>query len=217
MTETLIRKRFISKSEHRLLPALVLAVLAAGVATLSCAADLTADQVRQLLATADIDRPADLTGKDLSDLDLSNIDFKRANLSGANLFASRLVSSDLAGAKLARANLNGAWLMGTKFAGADLSGSSMLSLVILGGQVKDKPNFAGANLSGVRMIADLPGADLHGARLKGSGRLSGHPRRLTGEALNFERADPEFAELPCRKAPKRAKGRPVSAIGAPTP
>ena len=137
------------------LPAIVLAVLAAGVATLSCAADLTADQVRQLLATADLDRPADLTGKDLSDLDLSNIDFKRANLSGANLFASRLVSSNLAGAKLARANLNGAWLMGTKFAGADLSGSSMLSLVILGGQVKDKPNFAGANLSGVRMIADL--------------------------------------------------------------
>ena len=104
-------------------------------------------------------------GRDLSDLDLSNIDFRRADLSGANLFGARLVSSNLAGAKLARANLNGAWLMGAKFTGADLSGSSMLSLVILGGPVKEKPDFAGANLSGVRMIADLPGADLHGANL----------------------------------------------------
>ena len=41
----------------------------------------------------------------------------------------------------------------------------VVSLVILGGQVKERPNFAGANLSGVRMIADLPGVDLHGASL----------------------------------------------------
>ena len=140
----------------------ILLLLAISVGPLCCAAaDLTADQVRELLAKADRDRPADLAGKNLSDLDLSNIDFKGANLTGANLFASRLVSSNLAGAKLTRANLNGAWLMGATFAGADLSDSSMLSLVILGGQVKEKPNFAGANLSGVRMIADLPGADLH--------------------------------------------------------
>ena len=145
--------------------AILLLVLLLGAWPSTCAAaDLTADQVRELLASADQDKPADLTGKDLSDLDLSNVDFRRANLSGANLFATRLVSSNLAGAKLVRANLNGAWLMGTQFADADLSDSSMLSLVILGGQVKDRPNFAGANLSGVRMIADLPGADLHGAR-----------------------------------------------------
>src|SRR6266446_6112322 len=140
-----------------LIHAIALLVFAVGVVALSCAADLTADQVRDLLVRADRDRPADLTGKDLSDLDLSNIDFKRADLSGANLFAARLVSSNLAGAKLARANLNGTWLMGTNLAGADLADSSMLSLVILGGQVKERPNFAGANLSGVRMIADLPG------------------------------------------------------------
>jgi uncharacterized protein YjbI with pentapeptide repeats len=84
---------------------------------------------------------------------------------GANLFGTRLVSSNLAGAKLRRANLNGAWVMGANFAGADLSDSSMLSLVIIGGPVKDKPNFAGANLSGVRMIAELAQADLRGADL----------------------------------------------------
>src|SRR6266571_5633215 len=91
-----------------LIHVMVLLVVAVGVVPLSCAADLTADQVRELLARAARDKPVDLTGKDLSDLDLSNIDFKRANLSGANLFAARLVSSNLAGAKLVRANLNGA-------------------------------------------------------------------------------------------------------------
>jgi uncharacterized protein YjbI with pentapeptide repeats len=133
--------------------------------TLSFAADLTADQVREMLAKADPATRIDFTGRDLSDLELSRLDFKRADLSGANLFAARLVSSNLQGAKLARANLNGAWLMGTNFAGADLSGSSMLGLVVLGGDVKEKPSFARANLSGVRMIADLPGADLQGVDL----------------------------------------------------
>src|SRR5437899_3362190 len=146
----------------------LLAIFAVGASSLCHAADFTAAQVRDLLATADRNTPVDLAGKDLSDLDLNDIDFKRANLSGANPFGARLVSSNLAGAKLVRANLNGAWLMGTKFAGADLSGSTMLGLVILGGTVKEKPNFAGANLSGVRLIADLPGTDLRGADLSRS-------------------------------------------------
>src|SRR5206468_824528 len=102
----------------------VLVLAAMFFPNLSCAADFTAAQVRELLAKADSQKPADLVGKDLSDLDLSNIDFKRADLSAANLFATRLVLSNLAGAKLVRANLNGAWLMGTNFAGADLSASS---------------------------------------------------------------------------------------------
>src|SRR5262249_54972514 len=125
----------------------MLLVLALGWMQPSTAADLTADQVRRLLADADSQRPADFAGKDLSGLDLRDLAFKRAELSGANLFGSRLVSSNLAGAKLARANLNGAWLMDTDLRGADLSGSSMLGLVVLGGEVKSKPNLAGANLS----------------------------------------------------------------------
>jgi uncharacterized protein YjbI with pentapeptide repeats len=145
----------------------VLGFALAGVcaAALSVAADLSADQVREILSKASTDASADLAGKDLSDLDLSHLDLRKANLAGANLFGTRLVASNLEGAKLARANLNGAWLMGTKFAGADLSGSSMLSLVIAGGPINEKPNFAGADLSGVRMIADLPAADFHGANL----------------------------------------------------
>jgi uncharacterized protein YjbI with pentapeptide repeats len=61
------------------------------------------------------------------------------------------------------ANLNGAWLMGTDFTGANLSRASLLSVVVLGGEVKKMPIFKSANMAGVKMIADLPGADLSGA------------------------------------------------------
>jgi len=130
-----------------------IAMVALLVATSSfsvIAADFTIEQIRQALATATAENPADFSGKDLSRLDLSNVDFKGANLVGTSLFASRLVSANLAGADLSRANLNGAWLMGTNFEVAKLVGSSLLSLVILGGEVKERPNFAGADLSGAR-------------------------------------------------------------------
>src|SRR4029077_20462876 len=106
-----------------------------------------------------------ISGKDLSDLDLGGLDFRRTGLRGANLFASKLVSSDLRGANLEGANLNGAWLMGADFTDAQLRGASMLSLVVLGGEVKKMPSFKNADLRGIRMIADLPGADLSGSIL----------------------------------------------------
>jgi len=42
------------------------------------AADFTADQVRQRLASATDGKPADFARKDLSDLDLGHIDFRGA-------------------------------------------------------------------------------------------------------------------------------------------
>lgn len=125
------------------------------------AADFTVAQIKHQLALGQ----GNLKGKDLSGLDLSGIDFRGADLSGANLFASKLVSANFSGANLSRATLNGAWLMGTNFTSANLVGASLLSVVILGGEVKEMPNFAGANLSEVRMIADLPRANLAGANL----------------------------------------------------
>ncbi len=127
------------------------------------ASDLSLDQVRAALRDASPTRPADLAGKDLSDLDLSKLDFRGANLRGANLFGSKLVQADFRDANLQGANLNGAWLMGTDFTGARLDRASLLSVVVLGGEVKKMPVFKGASMTGVRMIADLPGADLAGA------------------------------------------------------
>lgn len=149
------------------LPDLLVACAALGGLLFSlpaAAADLSVQQVRaQLAEAAQQSRPADFSGRDLSDLDLSGLDFRRARISGASLFGSRLVEADFRDADLRGTNLNGAWLMGTDFSGANLSGASLLSVVVLGGTVKKMPVFRQANLSGVKMIADLPGADLSGA------------------------------------------------------
>jgi uncharacterized protein YjbI with pentapeptide repeats len=50
------------------------------------AADLTAEQVKQILSTLERESSAALAGRDLSRLDLSQQDFKGANLdTGSNL------------------------------------------------------------------------------------------------------------------------------------
>src|SRR4051812_5583791 len=108
--------------------ALVLALVALGGR--AGAADLSREQVMQLLAQASGER-ANFDGKDLSDLDLSGLDLRRASLRGTSLFASKLVNADLRGTDLAGANLNGAWLMGADFTGAQLRDASLLSVVIL--------------------------------------------------------------------------------------
>ena len=51
-------------------------------------AELNADQVREILAAAPLDKPADLSGKSLENLDLSKIALRRANLSGAIFFGA---------------------------------------------------------------------------------------------------------------------------------
>lgn len=145
---------------------ITLASIALGLSSRAVwAARLSAEQVRERLAAATPQKPADLSDHDLSDLDLSRLDFRQARLVNTSLFASKLVLCKFNGADLTRANLNGAWLMGTDFSGARLVGSSLLSVVVLGGEVKTPPNFAGADLSGARIIADFPRANLRGAKL----------------------------------------------------
>ena len=127
------------------------------------AAEMTVDGVKAVLANASASAPAELSGKDLSDLDLSGLDFRHARLQGVSFFGSKLIQTDFREASLVGANLNGSWLMGTDFTGADLTRASLLSVVVLGGEVKKMPIFRNANMTGVKMIADLPGADLSGA------------------------------------------------------
>jgi len=138
-----------------------------GLAASPCrAADLSAEQVREMLAAATRERPADLSGKSLDNLDLSNLDFKRANLSGADLFGAKLDGADLSGADLSRAKLDLAWIMRANFTGADLSNASLFGLVVSSGldvSPDEAPIFKAANFSGSRIIARLSRFDLSGA------------------------------------------------------
>ena len=134
------------------------------------AAEYSIEQIEATLKGSSSQSPADFAGKDLSDLDLSRFGFRNANVRDANFFASRLIQADFRGAHLEGANLNGAWLMGTNFAGAHMAQASLLSVVVLGGQVKQTPIFEGADLTGAKMIADLPGATLRMPRSESTSR-----------------------------------------------
>ncbi len=136
-------------------------------------ADLSAEQVREILAAAGPDKPADFSGKSLENLDLSKVDFRRANLSGANLFGAKLDAADLSGANLSGAKLDLAWIMRANFTNADLSHASLLGLVVSSGleiSLAEAPIFRGAKFAGAHIIArlsrfDLSGADFTGARM----------------------------------------------------
>ena len=107
-------------------------VLAASlcIAVAAHAADLTAEQVRDALAAANADHPADLAAKDLSELDLSGLDFSHANLVHANLFGAKLVGAKFIGADLEIARLDLAWIMRADFSGANLKNASMFGPVV---------------------------------------------------------------------------------------
>jgi uncharacterized protein YjbI with pentapeptide repeats len=137
------------------------------------AADLGVEQVREILAAATREKPADFSGKSLDNLDFSNLDFKQANLSGTNFFGAKLVGANLSGANLSGTRLDLAWVMRANFTNADLSNASLLRLVVSSGldiAPAEAPVFKGANFSGARIIGrwsrlDLSGANFTDARM----------------------------------------------------
>ncbi len=86
-----------------------------GVCAPAAAEDLSADQVRSIIAAATPGTIPDLSRKSLELLDLSGLDFKHAKLQGANLYGAKLVDANLAGADLSGAILNLAWIMRADF------------------------------------------------------------------------------------------------------
>ena len=144
---------------------------AAVLASYAVAADLTADQVRAILAETAPGRSADFSGRSLDNLDLSGLDLRGANLAGANLFGAKLDGADLTGADLSHANLNLAWIMRANFSRADLAGASLQGPVVSAGleiNPDEVPTFAGANFSGARIVARLSRMDLRGANFTGA-------------------------------------------------
>ncbi|MCU0731775.1 MAG: pentapeptide repeat-containing protein [Hyphomonas sp.] len=134
-------------------------------------ADFTAREVSSMLHKVKAgDRP-DLSARDLTYLDLSGLDFKGAALNGSNLYGTDLTSATLKGASLISARLDRAVLIKADLSGADLTRATILRPTIYADQhskLSDAPRFAGANMSGIRVQADLSGSDFRGADLTGA-------------------------------------------------
>jgi uncharacterized protein YjbI with pentapeptide repeats len=123
------------------------------------------------LHAASVDRPVDFARRDFSKLDLAGLNFKRARLDGANLFGADLTDADLRGVDLSGATLDRTILLRTDLSGADLRGASLLlpaGFLDAETAARSAPRFAGANLAGARVFAELHRVDFRGANLSGA-------------------------------------------------
>jgi PQQ-dependent catabolism-associated CXXCW motif protein len=168
--------------------------------------DLDATQIREILAAASPEKPADFAGRSLENLDLSNVDFKRANLSKANLFGAKLEGADLSGADLSGAKLDLAWIMRANFTDADLSNASLFGPVVSSGletSEAEAPIFKRTNFSGARIIARLSRFDLRGAIFVGA-RMGAD---MKNQSMGLMRTDLSGANLAGANFSKADLGR----------
>jgi uncharacterized protein YjbI with pentapeptide repeats len=134
-------------------------------------ADLTVRDLTVALFKAKPGAPLDYSNHNLTYLDLSGLNFKGANLAKSDFYGADLTGANLRGTNLSSTRLNRSTLIRADFSGANLSGASILRPTIykdLGENLADAPRFAGANLSGIRVMANMSGADFHGADLTGA-------------------------------------------------
>lgn len=131
-------------------------------------ADITVREITTSLFKAKPGETLDYSNHDLTYLDLSGLNFKGAKLAKSNLYGVDFTGANLRGTDMTGTRLDRATLIRADFSGANLSGASILRPTIytdLRENVADAPRFAGANLTGIRVMANMSGADFHGADL----------------------------------------------------
>jgi uncharacterized protein YjbI with pentapeptide repeats len=134
----------------------------------SPAADMTVRDITAGLFKAKPGETPDYSNHDLTYLDLSGLNFKGAKLAKSNLYGADFTGANLRGTDMSGTRLDRATLIGADFSGANLSGASILRPTVytdLAENIADAPRFAGANLTGIRVMANMSGADFHGADL----------------------------------------------------
>ncbi|KAB2942355.1 MAG: pentapeptide repeat-containing protein [Hyphomicrobium sp.] len=131
-------------------------------------ADFTVRDITAALFKAKPGEPLDYSNHDLTYLDLSGLNFKGAKLAKSNLYGADFTGANLRGTDMSGTRLDRAVLIRADFSGANLYGASILRPTIytdLTENIADAPRFAGANLTGIRVMANMSGADFHGADL----------------------------------------------------
>ncbi len=186
------------------------------------AADFSAQQITTMLFKAVSGQRLNLSGRDLTYLDLSDLDFKSANLAMSDFYGTDFTAAKLSGTDLTKTRLDRAVLIRADFSNANMTGATLLRPTIYADDkntLSDAPIFAGANLTGISVQADMSGANFRGADLTnadfspfearpGAGTLTTQPAnvlrscdfsgaRMTGANMtravlmfsNFSRAD----------------------------
>lgn len=131
-------------------------------------ADFTAREITLALFKAKPGEKLDYAGRDLTYLDLSGLDFKQASMSRADLYGVDFTDASLKGADLSHTRLDRAVLIRADLSGANLAGATIYRPTVytdMSSNLGDAPKFAGANLTGIRVQAELSGSDFRGADL----------------------------------------------------
>jgi len=181
-------------------------------------ADFTVREITSALFKAKPGERIDYSNHDLTYLDLAGLDFKGATLAHSDLYGTDFTGANLKGADLSHTRLNRSVLIRADLSGADLTGATIFRPTVytdMRSDLADAPRFSGANMSGVRVMANLSGADFRGANLTGAdfSPLEARPGQGTitsmmknvlkscdfsGAALkgaNFDRADLTFSRF----------------------
>ena len=181
-------------------------------------ADFTVREITAALFKAKPGDRIDYSNHDLTYLDLAGLDFKGANLAHSDLYGTDFTGSNLKGTNLSHTRLNRSVLIRADLSGADLTDATIFRPTIysdLSSNLADAPKFAGANLSGVRVMANLSGANFRGAKMANAdfSPLEARPGQGTITSLmknvlkscdfsgadlhgaNFDRADLTFARF----------------------
>jgi len=134
-------------------------------------ADFTVREITAALFKAKPSERLDYSNHDLTYLDLSGLDFKGAVLARSDLYGADFTGSNLKGADLSHVRLDRSVLIRADLSGANLTGATIFRPTVyddLSKNLADAPRFSGANLSGIRVMANLSGADFRGANLTGA-------------------------------------------------
>lgn len=129
-------------------------------------AEVTAYTITALLHKAKPGERPNLSGKFLVYLDLADLDFKGANLARSDFYGTDFTDANLSGVDLSHTRLDRSVLIRSNLSGANLTGATILRPTIysdLSSKTSDAPRFSGANLSKVRVQAELSGSDFRGA------------------------------------------------------
>src|SRR3990172_7375805 len=126
------------------------------------AADFTNREITTALFKAKPGEPVDYSNHNLTYLDLSGLDFKGAKLAHSDFYGTDFTGANLRGVDLSHTRLDRSVLIRADLSGANLSGSTILRPTIytdLNENLADAPRFAGANLTGIRVMAKMSGSD----------------------------------------------------------
>lgn len=133
--------------------------------------ELKAHEITRLLHAAKPGERPDLSNKFLAYLDLAEVDFKGAYLAHSDFYGTDFTGANLSGVDLSHTRLDRSVLIRANLAGANLQGATIYRPTVysdMSNKTTDAPRFAGANLRGVHVQAELSGSDFRGADLTGA-------------------------------------------------